>query len=63
MVSRVETEDRYVISKETKICNKDSDDLRLQTAAKRLRVQIRHSDMWDPDVFYYKTCYNRFVYF
>ena len=34
----------------------------LQTAAKRLKVKISHSDMWAADVFYYKTCHNRFVY-
>ena len=43
--------------------NENSDDLWLQIAAKRLKVQIIHSDMWVADVFYYKTCYNRSVYF
>ena len=31
----------------------------LQTAAKRLKVQISHCDMWAADVFYYKICYGR----
>ena len=43
--------------------DENSDDMWLQTAAKRLKVQISHSDMWAVDVFYYKTCYDRFVYF
>ena len=42
--------------------NENSDDLWLQTAAKSLKVQISHSDMWAADVFYYKTCYDRFFY-
>ena len=28
-----------------------------------MKVQISHSDMWAADVFYCKTCSNRFVYF
>ena len=43
--------------------NKNPDDLWLQIAVKRLKVQIIHSDMWVADVFYYKTCYDRSVYF
>ena len=43
--------------------NENSDDLWLQTLAKRLKVQVSHSDMSASDVFYYKTCYNRFAYF
>ena len=42
--------------------NEDSDDLWLQTSAKRLKVQISHSDM-GCSVFYYKTCCDRFFYF
>ena len=45
VASRVETEDRYVSSTEAITRNENSDDLWLQTAAKRLKVQIRHSDM------------------
>ena len=33
--------------------NENSDDRLLKTSAKRLKVQISHSDMW-ADVFYYK---------
>ena len=35
----------------------------LQTGAKNLKVQISYSDIWAADVFYYKTYYDRFVYF
>ena len=43
--------------------NENSNDSWLQTAAKYLKVQLSHSDMWAADIFYYKTCYDRFVYF
>ena len=37
-------------------------DMWLQTAVKSLKVQISQSYIWAADVFYYKTCYDRFVY-
>ena len=43
--------------------NENSDDVWLQTAAKRLKVQVSHSDMWATAIFYYKTCYDKFFYF
>ena len=43
--------------------NQNSDDPCLQTAAKHSKVQISNSDMWAADVFYHKTCYDRFDYF
>ena len=43
--------------------NENSNDLRLQTAAERLKIQISHSDMCAEDGFYYKTCYDRLVHF
>ena len=43
--------------------NKNPDDLWLQIAVKRLKVQIIHSDMLVADVFYCRTCYDRSVYF
>ena len=43
--------------------NKNLDDPWLQTAANRLKGQISNSDMLAADVFYYKTCHDRFVYF
>ena len=54
VASRVETEDGYVTSAEAMTSNETSDDLWLQ---------ISHSDMWAADVFYFKNCYDRFVYF
>ena len=29
----------------------------------QMKVHICHSYMWAADTFYYKTCYDRFVYF
>ena len=63
VASRVETEDGYVTSTEAEMLNENSDDPRLKTEAKCLKVQISHSDMWAADVFYYTTCHDRFVYF
>ena len=63
VVSRAETDDGYVTSKEPIVRNENSCDLWLQAAAKRLKIQISNSDMLAADVFYYKTCYDRFVYF
>ena len=48
---RVETEDGYVTSTKAMTRNETSNDLWLQTATKRLKVQISHSDMWAADVF------------
>ena len=63
VASRVEREDRYVTSTEAMTRNENSDDPRLQTAEKRLELQISNSDLWAANVFHYKTCCNRFVYF
>ena len=63
VVSRAETDDGYVISKDPIVRNENSYDLWLQAAAKRLKTQISNSDILAADVFYYKTCYDRFVYF
>ena len=60
--SLVEAEYGYVTSTEA-MTHIITGDLWLQAASKRLKVQISHSDMWTVDVFYYKTCYDRFVYF
>ena len=51
VASRVETEDGSVTLTEAMSRNENSNDLRLQTAAKRLKVQISNSDMWAADVF------------
>ena len=43
--------------------NENSNDLRLQTAAERLKIQISHSDMCTEDGFYFKICYDRLIHF
>ena len=63
VASRIETDDGYVTSTEAITRNENSNNLWLQAAPKRLKVQISHSDMWAIDAFYYKTCSDRFVYF
>ena len=55
VASRVETEDGSVTLTEAMSRNENSNDLRLQTAAKLLKVQISNSDMCAADVFYHKT--------
>ena len=51
VASRVETEDGSVTLTEAMSRNENSNDSWLQTAAKRLKVQISNSDMWAADVF------------
>ena len=51
----METEDGSVTLTEAMSRNENSNDLRLQTAAKLLKVQISNSDMCAADVFYHKT--------
>ena len=55
VASRVETEDGSVTLTEAMSRNENSNDLRLQTVAKLLKVQISNSDMCAADVFYHKT--------
>ena len=55
VTSRVEAEDGSVTVTEAMSLNEKSNDPWLQTAAKRLKVQISNSDMWAADVFYHKT--------
>ena len=58
LASRVKTENGSVILTQAMTSNENSNDPWLQTAAKRLKVQISNSDMWAADVFYHKTCYD-----
>ena len=51
VASRVEAEEGSVILTEAMSRNENSNDSWLQTAAKRLKVQISNSDMWAADVF------------
>ena len=51
VASRVEVEDASVTLTEAMSRNENSNDPWLQTAAKRLKVQISNSDMWAADVF------------
>ena len=51
VASRVETEDGSVTLTEAMTRNENSNDLWLQTAAKRLKLQISNSDIWAADVF------------
>ena len=55
VASRVEAEEGSVTLTEAMSRNENSNDSWLQTAAKRLKVQISNSDMWAADVFYHKT--------
>ena len=51
VASRVEAEEGSVTLTEAMSRNENSNDSWLQTAAKRLKVQISNSDMWAADVF------------
>ena len=51
VASQVEVEDASVTLTEAMSRNENSNDPWLQTAAKRLKVQISNSDMWAADVF------------
>ena len=51
VASRVEAEEGSVTLTEAMSRSENSNDSWLQTAAKRLKVQISNSDMWAADVF------------